>query len=149
MESTGRQARQLRWIKRYSIGFKIAVFLLGFVLVFFTQAVEEGDTTRYLMLFVVLALACVGIEIVWESNVTRIANTWFNGVAAVVLLLAAVTSFVLLTQTPRDATWLFGITYIMWMALITIEARMKKRAKASNTLCLISPLRVMGAYFPS
>lgn len=131
VESTDRQARQLKWIKRYSIGSKVAIFLLGFVLVFFTPAVEEGSTTRYLMLFVVLAFVGVGIEIVWESNVTRIANAWLNGVAAVMFLLAALTTFGVFAQTPRDARWLLGATCITWVVLITIESRLKKRAKAS------------------
>ena len=130
-ESTDRQARQLRWIRRYSIGSKVSIFLLGFVLVFFTPAAEEENTARYLMLFLLLTFVCVSIEVVWASNVTRIANAWLNGVGAVVLLLAVVTSFVVFTQTPRDATWLFGATCITWVVLIAIEARLKKRAKAS------------------
>ncbi|NWO16866.1 MAG: hypothetical protein HLX46_08565 [Corynebacterium sp.] len=131
MESTDRQAAQLRWIKRYSIGSKVSIFLLGFVLVFFTPAAEGENTARYLMLFLLLAFVCVGIEVVWASNVTRIANTWLSGVGAVVLLLAAVTYFVVFTQTPRDAMWLFGATCITWVVLVAIEARLKKRAKAS------------------
>ena len=131
VESTDRQARQLRWIRRYSIGSKVSIFLLGFVLVFFTPAAEEGNTARYFMLFLLLAFVCVGIEVAWASNVTRIANAWLNSVAAVVLLLAAVTSFVVFTQTPRDATWLFGATCITWVVLITIESRLKRCAKAS------------------
>lgn len=131
VESTDRQARQLRWIKRYNIGSKVSIFLLGFVLVFFTPAAEGENTARYLMLFPLLAFVCVGIEVVWASNLTQIANAWLNGVGAVALLLAAVTSFVVFTQTPRDATWLFGATCITWVVLITIESRLKKRAKAS------------------
>lgn len=130
MESTDHQAAQLRWIKRYSIGFKVSMFFLGFVLVFFTQVAEGENSARYFVLFPILAFVGVGIEVAWASNVTRIANAWLNGVAAVVLLLAAVTSFVVFTQNPRDATWLFGATCITWVALITIESRLKKRVKA-------------------
>ena len=130
-ESTDSQARQLRWIRRYSIGSKVSIFLLGFVLVFFTPAAEGGNTARYFMLFLLLAFVCVGMEVVWASNVTRIADAWLNGVGAVVLLLAVVTSFVVFTLTPRDATWLFCATCITWVVLLAIEARLKKRAKAS------------------
>lgn len=131
MESTDRLAKQLKWIKRYSIGSKVSIFLLGFVLVVFTRAVEEGNTPRYLMLFVVLAFVGVGIEIVWESNVARIANAWLNGGAAVVFLLSAMTTYGVLTQSPRDAMWLLSATCITWVVLITIQSRLKKRAKAS------------------
>lgn len=73
----------------------------------------------------------VGIEIVWESNVARIANAWLNGVAAVVFLLSAMTTYGVLTQSPRDAIWFLSATCITWVVLITIESRLKKRAKAS------------------